>query len=61
MTLTPAERQALEAVAKFGTVKEAASALGKSPHTLERQLESARKRLDVTTTIAAYRKVRELP
>lgn len=57
--ITPAERAALEAVAERGTVKEAAEFLGKSPHTIERQLESARKRLDVTTTIAAYRKSRE--
>jgi DNA-binding transcriptional LysR family regulator len=57
--ITPEERRALEAVAKYGTVKEAAQELGKSPHTIERQLESARRRLGVTTTIAAYRKSRE--
>lgn len=59
MKVTPAELAALEAVAKYETVKEAAHALGKSPHTIERQLESARQRLGVSTTIAAYRKSRE--
>ncbi len=60
MKVTPEEQRALEAVAKYATVKEAAAALGKSQHTVERQLESARKRFDVSTTIAAYRKMRDL-
>lgn len=59
MKVTPAEQAALDAVARYETTKEAAAALGKSQHTIERQLESARKRLGVTTTIAAYRKSRE--
>ncbi len=59
MSVTKAEKDALEAVANYGTVKEAAAALGKSPHTIVRQLASARQRLDVTTTIAAYRKTRD--
>lgn len=57
MNLTPAERQALEAVAQYGTTKQAAAALGKSQHTIERQLESARQRLNVGTTIEAYRRI----
>lgn len=57
MRVTPAERRALEAVLRHGTVKGAAAALGKSQHTIERQLESARERLDVTTTIEAVRRV----
>ncbi len=56
MTVTKAEKAALDAVASYGTVKQAAVALGKSPHTIERQLESARQRLGVSTTIEAYRK-----
>jgi len=59
MKVTAAEEAALEAVATYGTAKEAAAALGKSPHTIERQLESARKRLDVSTSIAAYKKARD--
>jgi DNA-binding NarL/FixJ family response regulator len=59
MKVTPAERQALDAIALHETVKGAAAALGKSPHTIERQLESARRRLGVTTTIAAYKKSRD--
>lgn len=55
--VTPAERRAIEALASHGTVKQAALALGKSPHTIERQLESARERLGVQTTIEAYRLV----
>lgn len=55
MRTTPAERRALEAVLQHGTVKGAAFATGKSPHTLVRQLASARARLGVTTTIEAVR------
>lgn len=55
MSVTRAERQALEAVLKHGTVKEAATSLGKSPHTVAQQLASVRERLDVTTTIEAVR------
>lgn len=53
--VTPAERRALEAVLRHGTVKGAAASLGKSPHTVVRQLASVRERLDVTTTIEAAR------
>lgn len=53
--ITPAERQALEAVLRYGTTKGAAASLGKSQHTIERQLESAKERLDVTTTVEAIR------
>ena len=53
--VTPAERCALEAVLRHGTVKGAAGALGKSPRTVEQQLARARERLDVTTTIEAVR------
>lgn len=59
MRVTPAEKQAIEAYARHGTVKQAAEHLGKSPHTVERQLESARQRLNVTTSIEAYRIVRD--
>lgn len=59
--LTPAERRALEAVARCGTVKVAAAALGKRPKTIECQLATARARLGVTTTIEAYRVVRDEP
>lgn len=55
--MTEAERRALLAVLDHGTVKRAASALGKSHYTVERQLESARARLNVTTTIEAVRLV----
>lgn len=57
MKVTPAEKAALEAVLRHGTVKGAAASLGKSPHTVERQLESVRGRLAVTTTIEAVRLV----
>ena len=49
--LTPAERRALEAVKRYGTVKEAATALRKSPKTIEHQLACARARQGVTKTI----------
>ena len=55
--VTPAEKAALEAVLRHGTAKGAASALGKSPRTVEDQLASVRARLDVTTTIEAVRVV----
>jgi DNA-binding NarL/FixJ family response regulator len=57
--LTPAERRALAAVARYGTVKGAAAVLGRSPRTVESQLATARQRLGVTTTIEAYRVVRD--
>ena len=53
--VTPAERRALEAVLQHGTVKEAATALGKSPRTVEQQLGTARARLGVTRTLEAVR------
>jgi DNA-binding CsgD family transcriptional regulator len=53
--VTPAERRALEAVLRHGTVKEAAASLGKSPRTVVNQLATLRQRLDVTTTIEAVR------
>lgn len=52
---TPAERRALWAVLRFGTVKSAAFALGRSPRTVEAQLATVRARLDVTTTVEAIR------
>lgn len=55
--VTPAERRALEAVLRHGTVKGAAGAMGKSPRTVEQQLARVRERLDVTTTIQAVRMV----
>jgi FixJ family two-component response regulator len=55
--LTTSERHALEAVLRHGTVKGAATALGKSPRTVEHQLANVRARLGVTTTIEAVRLV----
>ena len=55
--VTRAERQALEAVLRHGTAKEAATSLGKSTRTVEQQLASARHRLDVGTTLEAVRVV----
>ena len=55
--VTPAERRALEAVLAYGTTKEAAHALGKSPRTVEQQLARVRERLDVGTTLEAVRRV----
>lgn len=57
--LTPAELRALDEVARHGTVKAAAAALGKRPKTVEHQLATARLRLGVSTTIEAYRVVRD--
>lgn len=53
MKLTEAERAAIEAIARHGTVKAAAHALGKSPRTVDQQLTSARARLGVETTVQA--------
>lgn len=55
--VTPAERQALDAVLQHGTVKEAAASLGKSPKTIDHQLAAVRSRLGVTTTLEAVRVV----
>lgn len=55
MRVTPAERRALEALLRHGTVKAAAHALGRSTRTIENQLATARARLDVGTTIEAVR------
>lgn len=55
--ITPAERSALLALLRTGTVKGAAYALGKSPRTISQQLATARDRLAVTTTIEAVRVV----
>lgn len=55
MKVTPAEKRALEAVLKHGTAKGAAASLGRSQRTIEKQLETARERLEVTTTIEAVR------
>lgn len=52
---TAAERRALDAVLRHGTVKGAAAALGKSPATIDHQLRNVRARLGVTTTIEAVR------
>lgn len=40
--LTPAERAAAAAYSRYGSVKEAARALGKSPSTVAHQLGAAR-------------------
>lgn len=56
--LTPAEQRALDAVWIHGGVKEAAHALRVSRSTVEKQLASARSRLDVATTIDALRATR---
>lgn len=56
--LTPAERGALEAIALHETVKAAAHALGKSPRTIEHQLDSARKRLGVSKSMTAVLRLR---
>lgn len=50
--ITPAEREALREFVRRG-VKGAAASLGKSPHTITRQLESARKRLDAQSSSEA--------
>ena len=52
--LTPAERAALDAVARYGSVKAAAHALGKSEGTLTQQLASARRKLNADSTLQAY-------
>ena len=57
--ITPAERRALDAVARHGTVKAAAFALGKRPKTIEHQLATARRRLGVDTTLQAAVIVRD--
>lgn len=54
MSLTPAEQLALQAVARYGSIKAAAFALGKSPYTLNRQLESARRKLGAASSLQAY-------
>lgn len=54
MSVTPAERRALDAVYRHGSVKVAAHALGRSPRTIEQQLRTARDRLGVETTLQAY-------
>lgn len=54
MSVTPAERAALEAVARYGSVKAAAFALGKSPYTLTVQLASARRKLGAASSLQAY-------
>lgn len=55
--VTPAERKAIDAIGKHGTVKAAAYALGKSPRTVEQQLRTARERLGVDTTVQALQRV----
>ena len=61
MKVTPAERRAIEAVQREGSVKGAAFALGKSYWTVVRQLDSARKRLGANSTIQATGMIREEP
>jgi len=51
VTVTKAERAAIDAIGKHGTVKAAAHALGKSPRTVEQQLRTARERVGVETTV----------
>lgn len=60
MTLTPAEKQALDALARHGSVKAAAWALGKSPSTLTVQLASARRKLGAESSLQAYARARDL-
>jgi DNA-binding CsgD family transcriptional regulator len=55
--ITTAERAALRAVLEHGTTKAAAAALGKSPRTVEKQLQTVRGRLAVDTTLQAVRRV----
>lgn len=55
--VTAAEREAIAAIAKHGTVKAAAFALGKSPRTVEQQLRMARERLGVDTTVQAVHRI----
>lgn len=57
--ITPAERAALEAVARAGSVKGAAFALGKSPRTVEQQLAKARERLGAVSSLQAYGRLAE--
>jgi DNA-binding NarL/FixJ family response regulator len=57
--VTPAEKRALDAMARYGSVKAAAFALGKSPHTVTRQLDSARRRLGAESSMQAYAMSRE--
>ena len=54
-SVTHAERQAMDALLRRGTVKGAAGELGKSPATVDHQLRSVRARLGVSTTIEAVR------
>lgn len=54
--VTPAERDALREFMRRAGVKGAAAALGKSPHTIARQLDSARRRLGAQSSAeAAFR------
>ena len=53
--VTAAERSAVDAVLRHGTIKAAARSLGKSPRTVEAQLATARERLGVATTIEVVR------
>lgn len=53
MKLTPAERKAIEAVQRTGSVKGAAFALGKSYWTIVAQTASARRRLGANSTLQA--------
>lgn len=55
--VTVAERAAIEAIGRHGTVKAAAFALGKSPRTVEQQLRTARERLGVETTVQVVHRV----
>lgn len=51
--LTPAERRALEAYGRHGSIKGAAYALGRSPRTVDQQLKSARSKLGVAANVQA--------
>lgn len=54
--VTAAERAALEAYARHGSVKAAAHALGKSPRTVRQQITAARDRLGADSPVqAAFR------
>ncbi|MCX6359821.1 MAG: LysR family transcriptional regulator [Armatimonadetes bacterium] len=50
MTATPAERRALEAVVRCGSVRGAAEGLSLSPHTVDETLDRLRRRTGLHTT-----------
>lgn len=59
MKLTAAEQAALDALARHGSIKAAAFALGKSPYTLTVQLAAARRKLGAASSLQAYARSRD--